>query len=292
MAFGEFLVDPTFLFCVGVFAAPLYMKRNKIKREEINVYLTEPFFLAMLAALILVAVMGIIIRKRFIKDLTRRKELQDKNRNLHAYQRVNYTYLLRPLRLGERLRSRWYLFNGIVIHAYLDGLVGFFKVNPLMAANYAKIDRRYGADVGSFQGSTVHVLCLLELFIKSFMCIFLYWAFQNRHPARDALELLVCATQVYGTVMYIGQEIISGGRNLELDYFFTFSLHYTVYFWFAVVFGCALFILVPLLLGYWSFQRLCNQVMFYQRHHYVRRSLDHVTPNEESPRNEVPLLKN
>lgn len=273
----EFLLDPTFLFCVGCVYTPIRMAK-RLKEEELYEYLLNPSLVGGAVLVLVCIVIGKVLKRRNMTYLRRCESIQRKNEMLHAYQRVNYTYLMRPLRIGERLRSRWYLLNGLLIHGYLEGMVGYYKKSPLMAANYAKVDRRYAAEVGSYQGSAVHVICLTELFGMAPLCVLLYWAFQVRHSMRDPLELLVCILQGFGTVIYLGQEIISGGRNMDLDYFYTFSMHYLVYFWFGVVFGSLLYIVVPGYLGLQAMKRIGNQIHFYQRHHYTRRSLDHVTP--------------
>lgn len=274
----EWALDPTLLFCVGAFAAPIAVNYKKLKKSDYVGYASDPLLIFCILLVPVCVVAGSILRRRTMKDLAKRKHVQDSRRDLHAYQKINYSYLMRPLRSGERLRSRWFLLNGIIIHAYLDFCVGFMKRNALMAQSYARIDRRYAADVGSYQGSMLHLLSAVEGLVMAPLCVVLYFAFQTRHPARDALELVVCLLQAFGTVMYVGQEAFSGGRNFDLDYFYTLSMHYIIYFWFPVVIGSAIFFFVPLFLGFKSFQRLRNQVMFYQRHHYTRHSLDHVTP--------------
>lgn len=173
-----------------------------------------------------------------------------------------------PLTYGERTRARWYLLNGIIIHMLMDGCVGVFKTNRLFAENYAKLDARYGAPLGSFTGSAVHVVSLIELLAKAPLCVLLYWAFQMRHPMRDVLEFMTCVTQAYGTVVYLGQEAISGAQHFDVDYDYSFTPHYLLYFWFAIFFGCVLYLLVPAVLGWRSFVRLQRQSTFYLRHHY------------------------
>lgn len=161
-----------------------------------------------------------------------------------------------PLNYAERRRARWYLINGVIFHMLMDGCVGVFKTNTLFARNYAKLDRRYAEPLGSYNGSAVHVISLVELFIKGPICILLYLAMQTRHRTVDALEFFTCVTQAYGTIVYLGQEAISGAPNLDVDYDLTFSQHYLVYFWFAILFGCTLYLIVPTILAYRSFGRI------------------------------------
>ncbi|CAD2212677.1 3-beta-hydroxysteroid-delta(8),delta(7)-isomerase [Angomonas deanei] len=145
----------------------------------------------------------------------------------------------------------------------MDGCVGVFKTNRLFAQNYAKLDKRYGDVLGTFNGSAVHVVSLMELFVKGPICVLLYWAYVTRHPSRDALEFFTCVTQAYGTVVYLGQEAISGAINLEVDYQLSFSPYHLLYFWFAIFFGCVLYLIVPSILGWKSYLRLVKSTQFY-----------------------------
>lgn len=282
--FLEILVDPMVLFCVSCILTPLVIARDTLTREMVIDYFTEPSMAVSLIAVPVAWIIGVIWRSRVRQSLRQRKMYQDEHKNkLEPYERVNYDAMMAPLTYGERTRARWYLLNGIIIHILMDGCVGVFKTNKLFAANYAKLDKRYGDRLGEFNGSAVHVISLMELLVKGPLCVLLYWAFKVRHPMRDALEFFTCVTQAYGTIVYLGQEAISGAPNLDVDYNLTFSPRFLFYFWFAIIFGCVLYLIVPAVLGYRSYVRLCHQATFYLRHHYSgvdrhgRRS--HVTPH-------------
>ncbi|RNF12065.1 putative 3-Beta-hydroxysteroid-delta(8), delta(7)-isomerase [Trypanosoma conorhini] len=228
--FLEVFVDPFVCFCVGCIAAPLIVDRERLAYADVVGYLTEPAMLFAAALLLLVVAEARVARWRRGSP---------------------------PLStFSERLRARWYLLNGVVIHILMDGLVGVFKASTLLASSYAKIDKRYGARLGSFEGSAVHVVSLLELCVKGPLCILLYRAYQTRSPHRDALEFFSCVTQAYGTVVYLGQELISGMPHLDVDRDLEFTPHYLVYFWFAVAFGCVLYLIVPCWWGWEAYTRL------------------------------------
>ena len=222
----DVLVDPFVHFCIACIVTPVAIQWNTIPTSDALGFFTHPAMIASLGLLVLVVA---------------ETKLCGKNVKLTA---------------AERQRARWYLLNGIVIHILMDGLVGTFKVNRLFAENYAKLDRRYGAELGSFQGSVVHIVSGMELFVKGPICLLLYRAYHRGSAHRDALEFFTCVTQVYGTIIYLGQEAISGMTNCDVDYNFTFSFHYLLYFWFAVVFGCLLWLIVPTYLGWQSYKRL------------------------------------
>lgn len=278
----DFLLDPTFLLCVAVFFSPLYLKKDHLQRRDVSSLAKslarDPYFPFLLGILFVTYLMGHGIRFFHLRTLRQKKAEQAKNHSLHAYQLINYPYLLRPLRLGERLRSRWFLLTGVVLHGYLDGMVGCLGLPSPLKYIYATMDRRYASPLTSYQGSLVHSQGVCELVVVAPLSVLLYIFFQLRHPCRDGLELLLCVLQFYTTAMYLGQEWISGARNFDLDYFYSFTPHYVVHFWFLVVFVRMICLAVPLWLGFWSFQRISNQVMFYQRHHYPRYSfLDYGT---------------
>ena len=224
--FLEVFIDPFVLFCVGCIVTPVAIQLDTLTPQDIQDYFCHPSMVFCFALLLLS-----VIETKFLGRCV-------------------------PLSFGERIRARWYLFNGVVIHILMDGLVGVFHLNKLFAQNYAKLDKRYGEELGSFNGSTVHIVSAMELFVKGPICILLYRAMHRGSKHRDVLEFFTCVTQVYGTIVYLGQEAISGAPNLDVDYNLTFTFHYLLYFWFAVVFGCVLYIIVPVILGWKSYKRL------------------------------------
>lgn len=225
--FLELLIDPFVIFCVACIVTPVTIQLDTLSQQEIVEFFTHPAMLAC-ALLFVVAVAETKLGGKCVK-----------------------------LSFGQRMLARWYLLNGVVIHILMDGLVGVFKANRLFALNYAKLDKRYGDVLGSFNGSTVHIVSLMELLIKGPICILLYRAIHRGSRHRYALEFFTCVTQVYGTIVYLGQEAISGAPNLDVDYQLTFSFHYLLYFWFAIIFGCVLYIIVPSVLGWVAY---CNLV--------------------------------
>ncbi|CAC9474461.1 3-Beta-hydroxysteroid-delta(8) delta(7)-isomerase [Leishmania donovani] len=271
--FLEVFVDPFVLFCTLCILTPLFVARDALTTEMVQAYFREPSTACALAAVPAAWLIGIGWRWRVHRSLRQRKAYQEAHKSeMDPHELINYDSMMAPLTYEERTRARWYLLNGIVVHMFMDGCVGVFKTNPLLAENYAKVDARYASELGSLNGSAVHVVSLIELFVKGPLCVLLYWAFQVRHPMRDALEFFACVTQAYGTIVYLGQEVISGAPNLDVDHDLTFSPHHLFYFWFAVVLGCVLYLLVPAVLGWRSYVRLRNHCTFYMQHHYSRRS--------------------
>lgn len=149
------------------------------------------------------------------------------------------------LTANERRAARFWLLNGVVVHVVFDGFVGAYKTNEILFEQYTMVDSRYAADPSTAQGATVYVLSLIELYVMGPVCVWLYHLYHQGSPARDVVEVLAAAMQMFGTVIYIGCEIATGGHSLLVDRGFALTFDHVVYFWFAVVFCCALWIVVP-----------------------------------------------
>lgn len=222
----EVLFDPFFLFCVSCMVLPVWWEFPTLSQQDILDFYLHPSMLAAWGLLLAT----VFVTKKMGKTV--------------------------KLSKGERMRARWYLLNGAIIHILLDGLVGAHKINPLMVRSYNRLDARYGFEVGNFDGALVHIVSAVELYLKGPVCLALYYAFHRGSPHRDVLEFFTCVTQAYGTIVYLGQEALSGMPHFDVDYELTFSLYHLLYFWFAVVIGCVLYLLFPTYLGYRSYMRI------------------------------------
>jgi hypothetical protein len=161
----------------------------------------------------------------------------------------------KPLSLRDHRAALWYLLNGTVIHILMDGLVGAFHVLPLMNENYEKLDLRFTRPWGDERGSCILSVSLMELFVKGPLCILLFHAYHTRKSYTDALELLVCALQLYGCIMFSGTELLHGMSNLPVDWNLEFTKEHLLHFWFAFVVCEPIWIVVPIWLGWRAFQR-------------------------------------
>ena len=187
----------------------------------------------------------------------------------------------------DRWKARWYLLNGAVIHILLDGMTGVHKLNPTFARQYAEIDGRYGAALGSFEGSAVHVISALELYVYGPMCLWLYYLYHRGLPQRDALEFATCIAQLYGTIVYAGQEIISGMTLTQCDRNLTFSMAMLKNFWFAFVLGNTIWVIIPSWLGYEAWNRLVAASDMNQAPPKKREPKGKVSDDEDSDEGEA-----
>lgn len=158
----------------------------------------------------------------------------------------------------EQWRARWYLLNGLIIHGYLDGLIGAFRVNKLLTQQYNIVDKRFGAAPTSGEGSALFMVSSLELFLYAPLCVWLYVAFYRKAAYRSKLEVCVSTLQLGFTLLYAGQEVLFGFKSVQLPASFAASLtlHYAFYFWFAVVIGISLWIVIP---GYLIYNAFFNE---------------------------------
>lgn len=222
----EVLLDPFVLFCLGCIASPMLID-SAITRTDVVAYFSNPAIVGSFVALGLIVVVT-------------------KSGNCVKLSRA------------DRMLARWYLLNGVIVHSLLDAGIGVFKVDPYLAKHYALVDRRYAASLGDSNAAAVHVVTILELVLKGPVCVALYYCMHRGSPHRDALELFTCVTQVYGTFVYLGQELLTRGRDLDVDWKLEFTFHHIFYFWFAVIFGCVLYLIIPAIVGWRTYKRLVH----------------------------------
>eukprot|EP00971_Amphidinium_carterae_P031517 620617-Amphidinium_carterae.1 len=72
---------------------------------------------------------------------------------------------------------------------------------------------------------------MVEVIVYVPACIWLYVAYHHRRAERDALELVVCVMQAYGTVVYFAPEVLSGMPSASVDTDWSFTPYYLKYFW-------------------------------------------------------------
>ena len=118
-------------------------------------------------------------------------------------------------------------------------------MNKTLASQYFILDKRY-ADKGP-GGLALESISIIELVVYMPVCIWLYWAYYKGKSYRASLEVFVSSFQLYGTLVYWLSEHLNGYKNFTwVDWNLEFTLNHLFYFWFAVVVGIALWIIVPL----------------------------------------------
>jgi len=228
----EFLLDPSFYYTFGVILLPIALDPSVQSVPAALEYLTHP---SLWVAMFCLAAMHVL---------------------------TFYTPgpPVRKLPLPERMLGRWYLFNAIIIFMLMDGCVGGLKVNPVLSKQYQAMDKRYGFPFGSVEGSAVTVVSLCELLLKGPLCLLLYVLMYRGSRYVDPVAIVVNVLQFYGTVLYLGQELITGMKNLHVDYELRFSFKDLCYFWFAILFANILYLMFPAYLVVRSMRRIVQDV--------------------------------
>eukprot|EP01137_Pigoraptor_chileana_P035238 Opistho-2@28965 len=144
------------------------------------------------------------------------------------------------LGFGGKLVAFWFLFNGAIIHIFLDGLVGLVHRMPVLSELYNVLDKRYhGHD------PSVVLISALELFFMGPACLLLFYAILQNKSYRHPLQIIVCAVQVMGTYIFTGDEILVGFKDIPTDFEYTFTTDKVIFFWIFFVFANTLWVVLP-----------------------------------------------
>lgn len=145
-----------------------------------------------------------------------------------------------PLSNRDRLVASWFLMNGAVIHIFMDGLIGVYRLCPPFQRHYAKLDDRYGKG-----DATVDNISLLELYLYGPAALALYYAYHNRRAWRYPLEIVVSCFQLYGAILFVFTEAWYGGIHIPVDWKFEFHFDHILYFWFGFLIANGIWFVVP-----------------------------------------------
>ncbi|XP_014676917.1 PREDICTED: 3-beta-hydroxysteroid-Delta(8),Delta(7)-isomerase-like [Priapulus caudatus] len=153
-----------------------------------------------------------------------------------------------------RLAITWFVICGC-IHLVLEGYFAIFY-NVIIADNHflSQVWKEYGkADSRYLIADTFTVTMeSLTAFIEGPACVWVAVAHARRGRERHALQLLVSAWQLYGTVLYFATEAFDGWPHAHA------GGRESVYFWTYLVAINAVWLLVPSLLIAQAWRRLCD----------------------------------
>ena len=181
--------------------------------------------------------------------------------------------------------ANWFLANGAIIHVAMDGLTGGFEFLPMMSENYKKLDNRalgFGNDAKGLTDDAVAVATVVfraELFVMAPLCFLTYIAYYSRSKYCPALALVTLSAQLWGTVMFVGPELMTGCKNMVPigmeGCSAGFSRYELLYFWFAVG---ANFVPPPVKMDCLS---LCVSVCLCVTHVLAGAGMDHRAPADD-----------
>jgi hypothetical protein len=193
------------------------------------------------------------------------------------------------LSAGELRAANWYLLCGAYIHFLMDGLVGCYGVWNLMRRAYETLDGRfpkpYTGDAPGYdkaykiaEGTLVpppialrqaipnfsvpYVVGHMEMLVYFPLCLALYYAYKKGLPWRRPLEILIAAFQLFGAIVFMGAEEVTGMSNLFLpgnttgsgkvptDWDVWMYVDTACFYWFAYFFCNLIWVFVPIYLIY------------------------------------------
>ncbi|CAH3171990.1 unnamed protein product [Porites lobata] len=137
----------------------------------------------------------------------------------------------------------WALFNGCIIHCWMDGVVGTCARGPKwMVIEYGKLDARYWPT----KDPLVMSISFLELGVMGPLCILWYRSIVKDLWWRHFMSILVSTFQITGCILYCGGEAYDGFKHVPLDWPPTFdSFEKVFYFWTVYVCANGVWIVVP-----------------------------------------------
>jgi len=150
----------------------------------------------------------------------------------------------------------WVLFNGCIIHCWMDGVVGTFARGPKwMVIEYGKLDTRYWPT----QDPLVMSISFLELGLMGPLCILWYHSVVKDLWWRHFMSILVSTFQMMGAILYCGGEAYDGFNHVPLDWPPKFdSFEKIFYFWTIYVFANSIWVVVPTIILLQTFSEMRN----------------------------------
>jgi len=152
---------------------------------------------------------------------------------------------------NDRRISNWFLVNGFVFHI-IDFTAPIMKRPNAIFREYTNADSRYVNP-----GPDLTTLCYVEILFMCPLSVILFFLFRFRHPYRHLLCIIMSVVHAFGTVMYLSGLALEGFKHVpHFDRYFDFQPNNIIYFWFAIVFCNAVWIIVPVLCAIRSAQYL------------------------------------
>ncbi|CAL1541373.1 unnamed protein product [Lymnaea stagnalis] len=161
-------------------------------------------------------------------------------------------YLGSKLPKGERWILVWYIFDSLV-HFVLEGafvIISLFgtvndseHILSLLWKEYGKADKRW-----LFSDPTVVSLEILTVVLDGLLCCILIWCILTKQYYRHFFQIVLCVCELYGGWMTFCPEWLTGSKNLDTSS--------SMYFWVYLTFFNGLWVVIPLVLLYQSFEEM------------------------------------
>ncbi|XP_031554026.1 probable 3-beta-hydroxysteroid-Delta(8),Delta(7)-isomerase [Actinia tenebrosa] len=155
----------------------------------------------------------------------------------------------------------WAMFNGCLIHIYMDGIVGIFGRGPKwLVEQYGKLDVRYWQT----QDPMVMTISAVEMVIMTPLCIIWYHSIVQKRWYCHAIAIMTSTFQLMGCIMYVGAEILDGFKHLPSNWPPRFdNFNDLFYFWFVFVCLNGVWVVVPVSIivkSLYEMHHICSQL--------------------------------
>eukprot|EP00002_Diphylleia_rotans_P020724 TRINITY_DN4021_c0_g1_i1.p1 TRINITY_DN4021_c0_g1~~TRINITY_DN4021_c0_g1_i1.p1 ORF type:complete len:196 (+),score=44.65 TRINITY_DN4021_c0_g1_i1:54-641(+) len=157
------------------------------------------------------------------------------------------------LTFSQKLLAFWYIFNGIVIHCWLDGMVGLLGLFPPLYEQYGILDSRY-PDKDPY----VMAVSAVELLIMHPLCLAAFHALLQKKPQFHPLQILVSSLQLMGCLIFTFGEVLMGFKHVVRDGDFSFTPEKIFYFYIFFVLANMLWTFLPSALIYNSVSEIAK----------------------------------
>ncbi|XP_065196792.1 uncharacterized protein LOC135828270 [Sycon ciliatum] len=149
--------------------------------------------------------------------------------------------------LPRNWTAAWALFNAVMIHAFLDGVVGGMLRGPdCLVKGYMYIDDRFTNGDG-----TIGCLCWLELYMYTPLAMIWYHSENTKAWHREFFGIVLSVIYLMGNLFYIFAEAYLGFPDVPLDWPPKFDTYdKIVKFWGIYLGANSIWVFIPLIIIY------------------------------------------
>eukprot|EP00455_Lapot_gusevi_P013417 TRINITY_DN16528_c0_g1_i2.p1 TRINITY_DN16528_c0_g1~~TRINITY_DN16528_c0_g1_i2.p1 ORF type:complete len:203 (+),score=55.39 TRINITY_DN16528_c0_g1_i2:68-676(+) len=163
--------------------------------------------------------------------------------------------LKKKLTTSQKWLAFWYLLNGVIIHTFLDGLIGWLALYPPLNQQYANLDSRYPLGI-----NYVMIISIVEMFVMTPLCLLCFHALCQNKSYFHPLQICVCAIQLMGTLVFTFSEVRDNFAHVRANGDFGLSFDAIFYFWIFFVAANILWTVLPAALILNSTKHISSQL--------------------------------
>ena len=112
----------------------------------------------------------------------------------------------------EKFTAIWALISGHIIHIWIEGVVCLTRRGPQwMIVKFDDFDTRYR----DYEPNAM-AMVWLELFFQGPLSVLWYHAILNKLWYKPFVGILVCTSEVYGTIVFVLAEAMDGFKHIMI----------------------------------------------------------------------------